>query len=74
MGDKLALSPSTKTALDNLGQEGAIPESGWAELERQILDILEKDNFDRTKLQPEISYFDTKKGKKMQSIKINYLV
>ena len=71
-GDQLVLSPQVQPALDKLTCDGAIPEAGWKELERQILNILEKDNFDRKKLQSEISYYDTKEGKKIQSIKINY--
>jgi hypothetical protein len=71
-GDQLVLSPQVQPALDVLGRNGAIPEAGWKELERKILIILAEDGFDITKLQPEISYFDTKQGKKIQGIKINY--
>ena len=71
-GDQLVLSPQVQPALDLLDRDGGIPEAGWKELEHKILNILARDGFDRKKLQPEISYFDTKEGKKIQGIKFNY--
>jgi hypothetical protein len=71
-GDQLVLSPKVQPALDRLDREGGIPEADWKDLERKILNILAGDGFDKKKLQPEISYFDTKEGKKIQGIKINY--
>lgn len=71
-GDPLVLSPKVQPALDLLDGNGVFPEAGWKELEGKILNILAGDGFDRKKLQPEISFYDTKEGKKIQSIKINY--
>jgi hypothetical protein len=71
-GDPLVLSPKVQPALDLLDGNGVFPEAGWKELERKILNILANDGFVREKLQPEISYYDTQEGKKIQSIKINY--
>ena len=71
-GDKVALSPPVKTALDNLGLEAEKPDVNYEELTRKILRALEGDGFQIMKLQPEIKYSESKKGKKIQNIKVYY--
>jgi hypothetical protein len=71
-GDQLKLSPQINAALDSLGQEAAKSEANWEEATQKMIRVLERDNFDATKLQPEINYYDTKNGKQLFSIKINY--
>ena len=71
-GDSIELSPQTKTALANLGLEADKPDANWDETTGKMLRVLEADNYDVTKLQPEISFIDTKYGKKILEIVINY--
>jgi hypothetical protein len=71
-GDKIALSPPVKTALDSLGLEAEKPDINYEELSHKIVRVLEGDGLDLSKLQPEIKYSESKKGKKIQSIKVYY--
>lgn len=71
-GDKIALSPPVKSALDNLGLEAEKPDANYEELTHKILRVLEGDGFKIAKLQPEIKYSENNKGKKIQNIKVYY--
>jgi hypothetical protein len=71
-GDQIKLSPQIHTALESLSRQADKTESNWKEITDKMLHVLEGDNFDITKLQPEISYIDTAKGKEVFSIKFNY--
>jgi hypothetical protein len=71
-GDSIALSPQVKTALDGVGEEADKLNANWEELSEKVFRILKGDGFDIARLQPEIKYYETKKGKKTQSIRIFY--
>ncbi len=71
-GDSIELSPQTKSALDNLGLEADKPGADWQEVTKKMLQVLGGDDFDITKLKPEVSFIDTKKGKKILEIVIDY--
>jgi len=71
-GDQIELSPQTKSALENLGLEADKPNIDWDELTDKMMRVLQGDNFDVKKLKPEVSYMDTKEGKKITQINITY--
>ena len=71
-GDILKLSPQIRAALDSVGEEADKLDANWEAVYEKALRILQGDGFEITKLQPEVKYFDTKEGKKTQSIKIFY--
>jgi hypothetical protein len=72
-GDQIKLSPEVKTALESAGLEAeTVEEAKWDELLAKIGRILKDAGFEVLKLQPEIDYVDTKKGKIIQEIKFNY--
>jgi hypothetical protein len=70
--EQIIISPRIKSALDSLGLEAEKSESNWDEAAYKMLQVLEGDNFDIHRLRSEISYYDTKKGKKILGIDINY--
>jgi len=70
--DKYALSKETSLALDAVKHEAEITEADWNTLSQRVLQILEKEGFNPAKLQPTIYYFETKKGKQIQAIDIQY--
>jgi|WetSurMetagenome_2_1015567.scaffolds.fasta_scaffold643855_2 hypothetical protein len=70
--EQIALSPRIKASLDSLGQEAEKSESKWDEAAYKMRQVLQGDNFDIDKLEPVINYYDTKKGKKILGIDINY--
>ena len=71
-GDQIKLSPPIKSAIDALSLEADKTDVNWDEITHKILRVLEGDGFDGTKLQSEVVYFDTKKGKKITEIRIDY--
>jgi hypothetical protein len=71
-GDRILLPPQTKSALDSLGIEVAASEANWEETTQKMVRILGFDGFEVMKLQPEISYSNTKDGKKIEEIKFYY--
>jgi hypothetical protein len=71
-GDSIELSLQAKSALDNLGLEADKTGANWEGMTNKMLRVLEADNYDITKLQPEVSFIDTKDGKKILEIVINY--
>jgi hypothetical protein len=71
-GDQLELAPPVKAALAALGLEADTSEANWEELTQKMGRVLETDGFEVMKFQPEISYYDTKKGKKILEIRFNY--
>lgn len=71
-GDSIELSPNTKSALDSLGLEADKTGADWNETTKKMLRVLGDDNFDITKLTSEVSFIDTKEGKKILEIVINY--
>jgi hypothetical protein len=70
--EQIAVSPRIKAALDSLGQETEKSGANWDEAAYKMRQVLQGDDFDIDRLQPVISYYDTKKGKKILSIDINY--
>jgi hypothetical protein len=72
-GDQIALSPQINSALDSLGLDDAKPDTEWQEISDKIMRVLEGDGFEVYKLQPEITYQETKKGKKIRTITLRYL-
>ena len=70
--EQLFISPQIKSALDSLGLEAEKSEANWDEAAYKMLQVLEGDDFDIHRLRSEISYYDTKKGKKILGIDIHY--
>jgi hypothetical protein len=71
-GDQIKLSPQINSALAALGLEADTPGADWDEVTHKMIRLLAADDFEITKLQPEVDYYDTKKGKKILEIKIHY--
>ena len=71
-GDSIELSPKTKSALDNIGLEADKTGRDWNEVTHEMMRVLGDDNYDITKLTSEVSFMDTKEGKKVMEIVINY--
>jgi hypothetical protein len=70
--EQIVISPRIKAALDSLGQEAEKPQANWNETAYKMLQVLQGDDFEIDRLQSVISYYDTKKGKKILGIDINY--
>ena len=70
VGNRIVLDPQLKSALESLGREAEKPDANWQEISQKMLRVLERDGFDVSKLQSEIEYADTKKGKEI--IRINF--
>lgn len=70
----IKLTPQTASALETLNQEAHKVNADWNDIVRKALCILEADGFEISKLQPEVKYYDTKKGTKILTIKIHNLV
>ena len=70
--DKYALSKETRSALDAIKREAEKSGADWNVISNKVLQILEKEGFELAKLQPTIYYFESKKGKQIQAIDIQY--
>jgi hypothetical protein len=71
-GDQLKISPQIQAALESLSKQTDNSGNNWQEISDKMLRVLEGDNFDITKLQAELKYIDTEKGKEVFSVQINY--
>jgi hypothetical protein len=71
-GDILEISPQIHEALESLSRQTDNSGNNWQEISDKMLRVLEGENFDITKLQPELKYIDTEKGKEVFSIEISY--
>jgi len=71
-GYQIILPQQLKTSLNNIGLEAEKPNADWNEITHKMLRVLEGYDFDVTRLQPEIAYYETKGGKKISSIDIKY--
>ena len=71
-GDQLKLSPQIQSTLESLSRQTDNTETNWQEISDKMLRVLEGENYDITKLQAELSYIDTPKGKEVFSVNINY--
>jgi len=72
LGDQLYVSPNTQASLEKVTREAGKSHETWDELTHQMLKTLETDGFEINKLQPQISYFETKKGKDILHIDFFY--
>jgi len=70
--EQIIISPRIKAALDSLGLEAEKSEANWDGAAYKMLQVLQGDDFDIHRLRSEISYYDTKKGKKILGIDISY--
>ncbi len=71
-GDQIVISPQTKTALASLARDASKPDADWDEITHKMYHVLEGDGFEIDKLQAEVSYFDSKKGRQATNIDIYY--
>ena len=71
-GDHVKLTPATVSSLASLALEAEKPNANWDEINVKMLHLLEADGFEIMKLQPEISYYDSKEGRVITDIRISY--
>jgi hypothetical protein len=71
-GDQLFVSPNIQSTLETITSKAGKSHETWDELTHEMLHVLEGDGFDIAKLQPQISYFETKKGKEIMHIDFFY--